>query len=136
MKDFLKKGHILYMDRYYSSPALYDDLALIYTGAVGTCMPNRRDLPKAYLGKTMKKGQVISCRRKHLLALKWKDKREVLVLSTVHTNKMVPVKVRCRGGHKDKLKPAAIDDYNTNMCGVDRSVLVLLFLLCVKLELL
>ena len=60
------------MDRYSSSPALFDDLALYYTGAVGARMPNQ--IAKAYLGKTMKKEQVISSRRKHPLALKWKEK--------------------------------------------------------------
>ena len=29
------------MDRYSSSPALFDDLALNYTGAVGARMPNQ-----------------------------------------------------------------------------------------------
>jgi hypothetical protein len=34
------------MDRFYSSPAVFDFLWARKTKAVGTCMPNRKELPK------------------------------------------------------------------------------------------
>ena len=52
------------------------------------------------------------------MALKWRD---VLVLSTKHTPGMQVVSVRAPGGRIEKFKPFAIEDYNKNMVGVDKS---------------
>ena len=43
----LDKGHHVYMDNYYSSPCLYEELHYRSTFACGTCRPNRKYLPKA-----------------------------------------------------------------------------------------
>jgi len=53
------------------------------------------------------------------ICVKWKDTRDVLLLSTVHSADMKPVTVKARGGAIEKFKPVAID-YNTNKTGVDR----------------
>ena len=44
--DVRDKGYRVYMDRYYSSPKLFGDLHAVNTGATGTVMPNRKDMPK------------------------------------------------------------------------------------------
>ena len=49
---------------------------------------------------------------------KWKDKREVLMISTKHTHSMVNTTNR---REQVKVKPQAVNDYNVNMGGVDRS---------------
>ena len=43
----LDKGHRVYMDNYYSSPCLYEELHWHSTFACGTCRSNRKYLPKA-----------------------------------------------------------------------------------------
>nr|XP_039261358.1 piggyBac transposable element-derived protein 4-like [Styela clava] len=120
-EKIMDKGHIIYMDRYYSSPKLYDALSQRNTYAVGTCMINRKEMPKEYLGQNLRRGSILSCRRGKLLALKWKDKKDVIMLSTVHNDAMTTVSVRAPGGRKDKLKPVIVDDYNRHMGGVDKS---------------
>ena len=121
MRGYLNKGHEIYLDRYYTSVQLFKDLFAQQTVAVGTCLKNRRLLPKRFLNQKLRPGQTISCRQDCILALKWCDKREVLVLSTKHTPSMDSVSVRAPGGRGDKEKPTAVSEYNRYMMGVDNS---------------
>jgi len=121
VRDYLGKGHELYVDRYYTSVALFYDLWKQRTVAVGTCMINRRDLPHAFLRQGLDRGQVIACRKGPLMALKWKDKRDVLMLSTKHTPAMQTVSKRVTGGRVEKEKPVSVQEYNSYMSGVDKS---------------
>ena len=58
-----------------------------------------------------------------VLCLKWKDKRDVLLLSTIHDDvAMVDILRRSRtvaGGIERIQKPKVIDDYNQHMGGVN-----------------
>ena len=119
LKNHLQKGHEIYMDRFYSPVKLFQDLRSHHTVAVETCMSNRKNLPKSHLKQVLKKGEVMSCRKGSLLALKWKDKKDVLMLSTKHNSDMKTVTVRSAeapSGRKTKEKP-----YNDKMGGVDKS---------------
>ena len=51
----LDKGHHVYMDNYYSSPCVYEELHYCSTFACGTCCPNRKYLPKAVTKVKFKK---------------------------------------------------------------------------------
>ena len=84
-------------------------------------MSNRKGLPKDLINQKFKKGEISARGHGAVMALKWRDKREVLVLSTKHTPAMQVVSVRAPGGRVEKLKPVAIHDYNKNMAGVDKS---------------
>ena len=53
-----------------------------------------------------------------MIAVKWQDKREVTVLSTVHNPNEI---VTCQTRSATTDKPAAVADYTKNMCGVDKS---------------
>jgi hypothetical protein len=53
------------------------------------------------------------------LALKWKDIRDVFILTTAHEDVFVEA-TSSRGTHC-KIKPAAVLDYNKYESGVDRS---------------
>uniref|UniRef100_H2ZJ97 Uncharacterized protein n=1 Tax=Ciona savignyi TaxID=51511 RepID=H2ZJ97_CIOSA len=119
MANYLDKGHSLYMGRYYSSPKLYDALFTRLTTATGTCMVNRKDLPQVFIKQKLKRGGAISCRKSNLMALKWRDKRDVLMLSTIHNNERSDVSVHTPGGRRLKSKPVVVQDYNKNMVGVD-----------------
>ena len=81
-------------------------------------MSNRKEVPKqAYSGK-LKKGEKISHQQDHLLAIKWKDIRDVFYL-TAHGDALVE-SPSSRGAHH-KIKPAAVLDHNKYKTGVDRS---------------
>ena len=61
----------------------------------------------------LKKGEVISRSREGIVVSKWKDKRDVLMISNMHEVKMVEV--------ANKRGENMVRDYNNGMSGVDRS---------------
>ena len=100
------------MDGWFTSPKLFDHLWQNGTKAVGTVMPNRREMPKQALQQKLKKRVRVLRRREHLLAVKWRDVRDIYILSAKHDDEMV------RGQHQ-KMKPVAVAHYKFKV-GVDR----------------
>ena len=82
------KGHCVCMNRWLSSPKIFDLLWGCKTKAVGTVMSNRK-MPKQAFSEKLKKGEKISRQRDHLLAIKWKDIRDVFFLTTAHEDILV-----------------------------------------------
>nr|XP_039256060.1 piggyBac transposable element-derived protein 4-like [Styela clava] len=121
MQNYLGVGHEVYTDRYYTSPKLFAELYKEKTIGVGTCRIDRRGLPRTTIQQRLGEGQIVSARKGPLLALKWRDKRDVLMLSTKHINDTKSVQVRGPGGCRAKIKPVVVQDYNDNMAGVDKS---------------
>ena len=117
MKPFIGKGHILYVDNWYTSPTLFRYLFRNQTGACGTVRPNRKGMPR-FKGK-MSKGDVEHFNNGQLLATKWHDKRDVHILSSVHSGTMVPTgKVDYATGRVVN-KPCCVLQYNHKMGSVD-----------------
>ena len=119
--NYLFSGLEVYMDRYYTSIPLFQDLFAQRTVTVGTIMGNRKGLPKDLIQKKLGKGEVAAHRHGALLVLKWRDRRDVLVLSTKHTPAMQDVLVRVPGGCVVKSKLITVQEYNDYMSGVDKS---------------
>ena len=115
MQGYLYKGHELYVDRYYISIPLFRELYAKYTLAVGTCQITRRGMPKTFLMQKIPRGNIVACRQGPILALRWRDKRDVIVLSMKHTSEMTTVSVRAWGGRVSMDKPVAMDGYNKHM---------------------
>ena len=118
------KGYHLYCDNFYSSPALFEELSKVGFRACGTVRSNRRDLSEVFKTKKLRRGDVYSEKVGKVLCLKWKDKRDVLLLSTIHDDvAMVDILRRSRtvaGGIERIQKPKVIDDYNQHIGGVDQ----------------
>lgn len=108
------KGYIVYMDNFYSSPALFKELVSIEFAACGTARKNHRGIPPTVTFANLHKGEVCSTREEGILSLKWKDKCDVLMLSTFHDNTMVDMVETVQ-------KPRVVEDYNQFMGGVDKS---------------
>jgi hypothetical protein len=72
------------MGRWFSSPKILDHLWSCKTKVVGTVMFNRKEMPKQAFSGKLKKGEKISHQRDYLLAIKWKDVHDVLLLTTAH----------------------------------------------------
>jgi len=66
IKNYLGKGHVLYLDNWYTSPKLFLKLAEKGVGAVGTVRKNRKLYPKF---PPLKKGQKIVKHTKKMFAL-------------------------------------------------------------------
>ncbi|KAL1469218.1 hypothetical protein MTO96_004930 [Rhipicephalus appendiculatus] len=82
LRDFLDKGHSLFVDNRYTSPALFKFLLSRQTNACGVVHANRKGLPK--FAKKLQQGEVDSYHSNAMLALKWRDRRDVHMLSTMH----------------------------------------------------
>ena len=119
MEKLLDRGHALYVDNFYTSVPLAEALLNRKTLLCGTVRKNRKHLPKKVISTKLKKGQHIAEKKGLIVFEKWQDKREVLMLSTHHSGKMVESTRRSRLGNKKK-KPESVLSYNTYMCGVDR----------------
>ena len=68
--------------------------------------------PKEVTKARLKKGDIESKSGGGAIVSKWKYKRDVLIISNMHTHKMIGV--WNRGGEK-KMKPNIIRDYNESM---------------------
>ncbi len=90
MEGLEQKGHQLYCDNYYTRPTLFSSLRALGFGACGTARGDRKRMPKTLAAVKLQKGEVITCDvEKGMLALKWRDKRQVTMLSTIHDDSMV-----------------------------------------------
>ena len=127
--DVLDKGHIIYCDNYYSSPELMEGLLFRDTLSCGTVRKNRKGFPAAVKNAKLQRGQCCF-RRKYdddntpapLLALKWQDKRDVYMLSTLHLAEDKWTGKNDRTTPPNPIyKPSCIVDYIQNMGGVDLS---------------
>jgi len=75
-------GHKLFMDNFFSSPRLFDDLLRCKIHSCGTVWPNRKDMPSDFRPKKLKltKGDERVRTRGNLTALAWKDRCHVYML--------------------------------------------------------
>ena len=73
-----------------------------FFGAVGTVRKDRRGIPESVRSTVLQRSSVVSARDDSVLCLKWKDKRDVMLLSTYmyHDDRMTMKSKRwwC-GGH-------------------------------------
>ncbi|CAK9816234.1 PiggyBac transposable element-derived protein 4 [Anthophora plagiata] len=121
MKPYLGKGHTLFVDNWYTSPALFNLLHNNRTNACGTVNKRRSGMPK--FNDRLEKGEASFRSSNNLLAVKWIDKKEVYMLSTMHT--AVFATVSRRGRERVVQKPVGVLDYNNSMGTVDKADMVI-----------
>jgi hypothetical protein len=112
-------GHKLYMDNFFSSPDLFDNLYIRKINCCGTVRLNRKGMPQEFR-KTMKLtwGDIRTRVRGNLTAMIWKNKRHVNMLTNMQHP---PAEGNFRDEHGNTLKPVIIQDYNQHMGYVNRS---------------
>ena len=125
----LDKGHHVYMDNFYTSPELFHELLMRETAACGTLRANRIGLPKSIMEKKLplreresvfRRQPIGECELGGMLALRWKDKKLVGMLSTIHSATEKWTGKNSRDGNPI-YKPTVIVDYTRLMGGVDLS---------------
>lgn len=117
-QDTLGKGHTICTDNWYTSVDLAERLADMRTQLLGTLRKNRRGNPKVVVAQNLKRGDVIARENKNgVTILKWKDKRDVLMLSTKHSAEMTTIQKR----NCSKEKPKMVVEYNLGKSSVDLS---------------
>lgn len=113
-QDVLNEGRLLVTDNYYTSVRLARYLKQRRTDFCGTVRKNRRDLPPDVVNATLKKGEIAVKQNSFLTVLKWKDQRDVLVMSTCHNHDM-----QMSTGYRPILKPKIVMEYNRGKKGID-----------------
>jgi len=103
------------MGKWYMSPNLVDTLCTRKTDVVGAMRTNRKEFPDFVKTARLKKGETVAAFRKKQMIMKWKDKRDVVLVSSFHHDSMENVTTR-QGVIQ---KPSVVLDYNKNMRGVD-----------------
>ena len=120
MLPLLDQGYKLYMDNWYSSIRLYLYLRHRQTNACGTIRQNRCPVPVR--NSAPAQNQVSAFSTENVVCFKYKDKRNVNIITTMHSETSVPVPPRGRPGMEPNRaqKPEAIVAYNKNMGAVDQ----------------
>lgn len=118
MSDYFDKGHHVFMDNFYNSYSLTKYMSGRSTYLSGTLRKDRKHNPVDVMNAKLKKGDMVWAQSENIVALKWKDKRDVYAISNAHVPEMIHTSNR-RG--KEKLKPNIISDYNHGMSGIDRA---------------
>lgn len=105
------------MDNYYTSVNLGHQLLERKTYVTGTLRADRKGNPTEVVSKKLKKGETMSLFSEDgVCVLKWKDRRDVLMISSEFGADMVNVTNR-RGITVSK--PEAVVKYNESMGGID-----------------
>ncbi|XP_008184865.1 piggyBac transposable element-derived protein 4-like [Acyrthosiphon pisum] len=131
MKPYLNKGYSLFTDNFYTSPQLSMYLHKRKTNTCGTVRKNRKLMPSIE-GKLKLGEREARCTDK-LLAIHWKDRRDVYMLTSMNTNEMVDTKNIDRKTGKKYLKPQyCVVSYNKNMGAIDKTDMLLSSTECVR----
>ena len=132
LKDLMHAHRRLYTDNWYSSPKLFEYLYQQQTYACGTARIDRLKKAGFTNFKSLKKGEIDVRYKKPLMALKYKDKRDIHMLSTFHTAEFGPTTKYDRETGLPKMKPEVIVDYNLKKGAVDNTDMVLHAVQCIR----
>ncbi|XP_048514356.1 piggyBac transposable element-derived protein 4-like [Athalia rosae] len=122
LKNVSGKWHHLYMDNYYNSVDLAEDLLIKKIRVCGTLRQNR-GLPAKLKNCKLNLFETKYQRRGAVLAQIWKPTKAkmIRIISTIHNGGLVDTTKKYRKTNSTIKKPASILDYNKYMKGVDRA---------------
>ncbi|KAF2881562.1 hypothetical protein ILUMI_24611 [Ignelater luminosus] len=118
MDKLLDSGRILYTGNYYTSVSSASQLLQRQTHLVETVRSNRKLNSKSVVSKKLKRNEVFAEESgTGIVMLKWKDTRDVLMLTTQHNVDVVSI----RQQDKEIDKSQAVVDYNKSKSYIDLS---------------
>lgn len=117
VRNYFQKGHALYIDDFYSSLPLAETLYQKGIQVVGTTRPNRKRVPDFILKTKLNRGETVFAWKGNIFIQKWKDKRDIIMLSTRHNADCKAVVSKNR--RKTQPKPSCVAEYNQHMDGID-----------------
>ncbi|KAF2904913.1 hypothetical protein ILUMI_01269 [Ignelater luminosus] len=116
LKDKLDCGHSVYMNSYYTSCNLARTLLQRSSHCIGKLCRNQKRNPKD-VDQRLLMGKIKLQYCNGLMIGKWKDKDDVLYISTEYTNEMISYK-NTRGQKRER--PRFIYEYNKCMSEIDQ----------------
>ena len=107
-------GQKIFMDNFFSSPRLFDDLDRHKINSCGTVQPNRKDMPRDFGPKQLKskRGDIRVRTRGGLTALIWKDRQEVYMLTNMDSP---PTEGNFCDDSNCPMKPNILEQYNRHV---------------------
>ena len=85
MEPVFGRGHTLWIENFFNSPELARKLKIEHcTDCAGTLKLNRKNIPKEMKDKKLEKVEIIARYSGPVTVLKWRDKRNVTMVSTYH----------------------------------------------------
>ena len=109
--------HKLYLDNYFSSLYLFDDLVMKQIYCCATVRPNRKGMPQDLGPKRMTRGDLQVRTTGDLTAILWRDKCDVRILTNIHDP---PADGNFCNNNGKAIKPQIVADYNRHMGYVDK----------------
>ena len=91
MEHLLGFGFKLYVDNWYTSEALFRYLYKNQTCAVRTARKNRLQIPNSLKEVKLSRGEFSFRRNGNMLLLRYQDKKEIYMFSTMHTADVIDV---------------------------------------------
>lgn len=122
LQGYENKGHVLFVDNFYSSVGLFDALRLNNIGACGTVRANRKGLPMEMRRMKIKRGELPVIWHnddKTMLACTWQNTGKVNMLSTVGDYGTKEGTIRSKKGDRKVDKPSVQVLCNKYMGGVN-----------------
>lgn len=118
----LNEGRTLFVDNFYTSYELAVKFLKFKTHVVGTLRYNKKYIPRFVMSYPLKRGEMIAREDDNgIVVLKWRDVRDIRMLSTKHAPIMASSSDSSHRGRPPKQKPLAILAYNYGKTGIDRS---------------
>ncbi|GFY69365.1 piggyBac transposable element-derived protein 4 [Trichonephila inaurata madagascariensis] len=103
-KPLLNKGYCLTMDNYYNSPELGEMLLKSKTDFFGTLRLNKKDLLKELKTRKLKRGDLLAYHRGKMMTMRWRDKKYVHFISSIHNPEIVKVPNKLKNVEIEKPK--------------------------------
>jgi hypothetical protein len=103
MAPVLNQGYCVIVDSLFSSPDLFHKLCSKQTNAMGTLRHNRKCVPAEIKSAKLKKGEHVSVYTDRLMIMKWKNKRDISLISTAHDDKIFPTRTQGQDMEKPKV---------------------------------
>ncbi|KAL4083936.1 hypothetical protein QTP88_029252 [Uroleucon formosanum] len=117
---YLNAGRTIITDNFYTSVPLAYELLKNKTHLVGTLRSNRVKLPEVTKAK-LKPNEIVGRENiDGIVIAKWRDKRDVTMLTTRHNINMVDTG-KINKKRENIVKPQIIIDYNKGKAGIDLS---------------
>ena len=115
-------NYMLFYDNYFSTCRLSKILLQQNVYSCGTARQDRRDFPKELRGLRLQQGEFEFRQQGNVVATVWRDKRDVVMISSMHTaTTTTTVERKQRDGSRINVTcPQAVASYNKYMSGVDK----------------